>query len=340
MTASGRTRIDLESIFRLTELADYIIPFTIRAVCDLGVADHLTDGPRTVEQLAQATNTHAPSLYRALRALACKQVFTETVPGSFALTPMAELLRSDHPLSLKDAYPLIPADVEAWGHLDHSVRTGQPAFEHAHGMGYWDYMRAHPDEAERFDRAQQAQTRLELRVLLRGYAWTGFETLVDVGGGNGAFLGGLLARHPALRGTLFDQPQVVAHAPAVLSALGVSERCTIVGGDFFEHVPPGADVYMLKRILYGWHDEEALELLRSLRTAMRPDSRLLVIEPLDEPGAGSDVASRYDLAMLVMKGCGARSQAHIGSLCGEAGLLLASVTPTLLFPVLDIRRAT
>jgi hypothetical protein len=339
MTASGRTRIDLDSIFRLTELADYIVPFTIRAVCDLGVADHLSAGPRTVEELAQATGTHAPSLYRALRALACKEIFTETSAGTFALTPMAELLRADHPLSLKDAYPLIPADVEAWGHLDHSVRTGQPAFEHAHGMGYWEYMRAHPDEAARFDRAQQAQTRLELRVLLRGYSWTGFETLVDVGGGNGAFLGGLLARHPGLRGTLFDQPQVVAQAPALLAQLGVTERCTVVGGDFFEQVPPQADAYMLKRILYGWHDEEALALLRAVRAAMRGDSRLLIIEPLDEPGATSDVASRYDLAMLVMKGCGARSQAHIGALCAEAGLRLAAVTPTLLFPVLEARPA-
>ncbi len=337
MTASGRTRIDLESIFRLTELADYIVPFTIRAVCDLGVADHLASGPRTVEQLAQATGTHAPSLYRALRALASKQVFAETEPGTFTLTPMAELLRSDHPLSLKDAYPLIPADVEAWGHLDHSVRTGQPAFEQAHGMGYWDYMRAHPDEAERFDRAQQAQTRLELRVLLRGYTWAGFESLVDVGGGNGAFLGGLLARHPALRGTLFDQPQVVAHAPAVLARLGVAERCAVVGGDFFEQVPAKADVYMLKRILYGWHDEEALALLRSVRAAMRADSRLLIIEPLDEPGGASDVASRYDLAMLVMKGCGARSQEHIGQLCAAAGLRLERVTATLLFPVIEVR---
>src|ERR1039458_555333 len=268
-TTPRRTRIDLESIFRLTELADYIIPFTIRAVCDLGVADHLAGNPRSIEELAEATGTHAPSLYRALRALACKGIFTEVEPGRFALTPMAEFLRADHPLSLKDAYPLIPADVEAWAKLDYSVRTGKAAFDYVHGRGYWEYMNEHVEDADRFDRAQQAQTRLELPVLLRAYDWSIFGTLVDVGGGNGAFLGGVLARHVRLRGILFDQPQVIARAEKVIHGLGVSERCQIIGGNFFEQVPLEADAYLLKRILYGCHDGEAVQLLRTIRRERR-----------------------------------------------------------------------
>ncbi len=336
-TTPHRVRIDLESIFRLTELADYIIPFTVRAVCELGIADHLAEGPRSVERLADATGAHAPSLYRALRALACKQIFTETEPGTFALTPMAEFLRADHPLSLKDAYALIPADVEAWANLGYSIRTGKPAFDYTHGCDYWHYMNAHPGEAARFDRAQQAQTRLEVRVFLRAYDWSNVRTLVDVGGGNGAFLGALLARDPRVRGVVFDQPQVVEHAQAVLSDLGVQDRCEIVGGDFFAHVPPGADAYLLKRILYGWHDAEAVKLLRAIRSAMRSDSKLLIIEPVDEPGGGSEIASRFDLAMLVMKGSGARTREHVSALCREAGLELTAVTPTLMFPVLEVK---
>lgn len=336
--AARRVRIDLESIFRLTELADYIIPFTIRAVCDLGVADHLAGGPRSVEELAAATETHAPSLYRALRALACKEVFAEVEPGWFALTPMAELLRSDHPLSLKDAYPLIAADIEAWAAFDYSIRTGRPAFDHVHGHSYWDYMREHPAEAERFDRAQQAQTRLELRVFLRAFDWTVFRSIVDVGGGNGAFLGGILARNASARGTLFDLPQVVAHAVDVLESLGVAQRCEAVGGDFFDAVPDGADAYVLKRILYGWEDAEALLLLRGIAAAMRPDSRLLIIEPVDEPGAATDIGTRFDLAMLVMKGSGARSLECIRALCHEAGLQVANVTPTPMYPLIEVRR--
>lgn len=335
-TVPRRTRIDLDSIFRLTELADYIIPFTIRAICDLGVADHLTEGPRSVEQLAEATGTHAPSLYRALRALACKEIFTECEPGKFALTPMAEFLRSDHRLSLKDAYPLIPADVAAWAAMDYSVRTGRPAFDREHGCGYWDYMNNRPEEAVRFDRSQQAQTRLELPVLLRAYDWGALRTVVDIGGGNGAFLGGLLARHPYLSGILFDQPSVVERGRGLLARMNVLDRCRIVGGDFFAQVPGPSDAYVLKRVLYGWHDEEAVMLLRAIRAAMDADSRLLIIEPLDEPGS-SDIACRFDLAMLIMKGSGARSKERIGSLCEQADLQLTTITPTLMFPIIEAR---
>src|SRR4051812_5556165 len=154
-------------------------------------------------------------------------------------------------------------------------------------------MRAHPGEGERFDRAQQAQTRLELRVFLRAFDWSLFHTLVDVGGGNGAFLGGILAKNVQLRGTLFDLPQVVARSAATLGPLGVADRCEVMGGDFFDTAPPGADAYILKRILYGWEDDEAVLLLRSIAAAMRPDSRLLIIEPIDEPGAATDISSRF-----------------------------------------------
>jgi hypothetical protein len=332
-----RIKIDLESIFLLTGLADYIIPFTIRAICDLGVADRLADGPRSIEDLAKLTGTHAPSLYRALRALACKEVFAEVEPGVFDLTPMAQFLRADHPLSLKDAYSLIPADIEAWANLDFSVRTGQAAFDHTHGCGYWEYMRANPEQADRFDRSQQAQTGLELRVFLRAYDWGAFSTLVDVGGGNGSFLAGLLARFTGVHGVLFDQPEVVSRARAAIGRLSVSSRCDLVGGDFFESVPSSADAYLLKRVLYGWHDADAVQLLKTIRAAMRNDSRLLIIEPLDEPGGGTDIARRYDLAMLVMKGSGARTREHIAELCNDARLRVASVTDTFMFPIMEVQ---
>jgi hypothetical protein len=269
--------------------------------------------------------------------LACKDIFTETEPGTFALTPMAEFLRSDHPFSLKDAYPLIQADIEAWAHLDYSVRTGKSAFEHVHGCDYWQYMQQHPEQAARFDRAQQAQTRLELKVFLRAYDWGALRTLVDVGGGNGAFLGGVLARHSEMHGILFDQPQVIAGATEVLRNLGVLQRCEIVGGDFFHAVPANADCYLLKRVLYGWHEEEAATLLNAVRSAMRPDSRLLVIEPVNEPHGESDISSRFDLAMLVMKGSGARTLDEISELCGKFGLRRTARTQTLMFPLIEFR---
>ncbi|MFC4014159.1 methyltransferase [Nonomuraea purpurea] len=336
MTVKTRPRIDIQSVFRLTELADYIIPFTIRAICDLGVADHLAEGPRTVEELAEATGTHAPSLHRALRALACKGIFTETEQGVFDLTPLAQPLRSDHPVSLRAAYPLLVPDIEAWAAFDHSIRTGQASFDGVHGRGYWEYMADHPDDSARFDASQQAATRLELRTSLPAYDWAALRTLVDVGGGNGAFLGGILAKIPSLRGTVFDLPHVVAGAHERLADYGVSERCEVVGGSFFEEIPAGAGGYLLKRILYGWDDEHALALLRAVRKAMRQDSRLLILEPVVRTGNEFDVGKLYDLLLLCMVGGGARSQEHIEGLLAEAGLRLERTVPTLMFPILEI----
>jgi hypothetical protein len=198
-------------------------------------------------------------------------------------------------------------------------------------------MRANPEQADRFDRSQQAQTGLELRVFLRAYDWGAFSTLVDVGGGNGSFLAGLLARFTGVHGVLFDQPEVVSRARAAIGRLSVSSRCDLVGGDFFESVPSSADAYLLKRVLYGWHDADAVQLLKTIRAAMRNDSRLLIIEPLDEPGGGTDIARRYDLAMLVMKGSGARTREHIAELCNDARLRVASVTDTFMFPIMEVQ---
>src|SRR4051794_13615339 len=131
--SGGRARLDIASYVRLTELADYIVPFAIRVVCDLGVADHLADGPVSLDSLARETGSHAPSLRRVIRALASRGIFPETATDVFGLPPLAEPLRSDHPLSLREAYPLLPGDVVAWAHFDHSVRTGEPSFDHAHG---------------------------------------------------------------------------------------------------------------------------------------------------------------------------------------------------------------
>lgn len=289
-----------------------------------------------MEELAAVTGTHAPALQRALRALAGKGIFTEVEPGWFGLTPLAEPLRSDHPLSLRQAYPLLAADIQAWARFDHSIRTGQAAFEYVHGQGYWEYLAANPEDSSRFDGTQQAATRLELRTMLPAYdGWAALGSVVDVGGGNGAFLAGLLARFKAMRGVLFDLPHVVAGAPDVLVGAGVADRCEIVGGSFFETVPAGSDVYLLKRVLYHWDDEQATTLLRAVRAAMRPDSRLLLFEPLAQPGNDFNAGKLYDLILLVMAGAGARSQDQIKDLLASANLRVTRVVPTFIVPIIE-----
>ena len=337
MTSTTRERLDIRSVVRLTELADYIVPFALRVAASLGVADALAAGPRPVEEVAAGLGVDARSLHRVLRALASRGVFVEHEPGTFGLTPTAEPLRSDHPLSLRDAYPLMAADVEAWAELPSTLRTGRPAFDRVHGMRLWDFLAAHPEESEQFDRGMEALSRLELRALLPAYDWASLGTIVDVGGGNGAFLAAILRRHQALRGVVFDAPHVVANVAERLAAAGVRDRCEVAAGSFFDAVPRGGDAYVLKRILYGWEDTRAVDILRTVRAAMNPESRLLLLEPAIEGGDEPAVAAILDVVMLVVDGGKARTFDELAALLSAAGLELTRVVRTMMFPIVEAR---
>lgn len=338
MTAQQRMSM-VDAIFRVQELADYIVPFAIRVACDLKVADLLVGGPCCVDELAKLTNSHAESLYRMLRALACKEIFTEVEPRAFGLTPMAEFFRSDHPLSLRQAYTLVPANFEAWAYFDHTLRTGEAAFPHVHGVDYYSHLAAHPVDAARYNGIQEAGTKLELRAMLRAYPWAEARTVVDLGGNNGAFLAGLLARHRGMRGVLFDLPAAVADAPERLRSTGVADRCEVLAGDFFrDPIPAGADLYVLKRVLYDWADERARVLLRRIRAAMRPDSALVLLDPVIEEGDTFDVGKVYDLLSLALLAGKARTATEVRELLEVCGFTITKMIPTTMFPIVEAHR--
>lgn len=321
---------------RLRTLADRRVPFAIRVACDLRIADALAGGPLTADDLA-AVGAHPPALLGALRALGRAGVLNEA-DGRFALEPLGQLLRDDHPLGLRELYTLLPGEIRAWSALDHSVRTGEAAFDRVNGECLWDYLDAHADEGARFTATQRAVTRLELRAALTAHPWADLRTVVDVGGGDGALLAGLLSRFDRLRGVLFDLPYALDGAAAALTRAGVRDRCEIVPGSFFDRVPEGEDAYVLKRVLYCWTDEPALALLRAVRAAMRPDSRLLVMEPLSRPSQGFDVGTLLDVLLLVLTGAGARTPDQMESLFERAGLRLERVVSTPMLPVVEARR--
>lgn len=321
---------------RLAELSDHALPTTIRAVTALGIADLITEAPQPVATLAEKTGADPARLLAALRGLARVGIVTETGPETFGSTDLAELTRPDRPHSLQGCLPLMTADVRAWAELDYTLRTGRPAFAHVHGRTYYEYLAQRPEDNARFDASQEGATRLELRAALRGYDWGSAGTLVDVGGGNGTFLAGVLARHPGLRGVLFDLPFVVPFSADVLAAHGVSERCAVHGGSFFDGVPAGYDTYLLKRTLYNWDADSALRILRAVRQAMRADSRLLIFEPTRRPGDTFDVARLTDVIMLVFTGGALRTIDELGTLLGKADLHLSRLVPTPMFPILEI----
>jgi hypothetical protein len=321
---------------RLAELADHALPTTIRAVTALGIAELIAEHPQPVATLAEKTGADPARLLAALRGLARVGIVTESAPECFGSTDLAELTRADRPHSLQGCLPLMTADVRAWAELHHTLRTGRPAFAYVHGQTYYEYLAERPEDNARFDASQEGATRLELRAALRGYDWGSAGTLVDVGGGNGTFLAGVLQRHPGLRGVLFDLPFVVPFSADILAAQGVADRCAVHGGSFFDGVPAGYDTYLLKRTLYNWDAESAVRILRAVRTAMRDDSRLLIFEPTRRPGDTFDVARLTDVIMLVFTGGALRTIDELSTLLGKAELHLSRLVPTPMFPVLEI----
>jgi SAM-dependent methyltransferase len=326
----------VERILQLDELADVAVPLSLRAAGDLGSADLRAAGPLALGELAARTGCDARSLGRVLRALAGRGVFREIETDRFALTPLAEPLRSDHPLSVAGAHPLLPADVRAWARLDHTVRTGRSAFTRHAGQSYRDYLAEHPVERARFRAALEARDRLLLARLLPALDWGGLGTIADVGGGSGTFLAGLLAHHRQLRGILFDLPDAVAGAPPVLEGAGVAGRCRVIAGSFFDAVPAGADTYLLRTVLRDWEDSRASALLGRVREAVAPGGRLLVLEALPAPG---HPGALLDLWSLVMVEGPERGAADLERLLAGAGFELTGVVDAGPLSVLDARPA-
>jgi hypothetical protein len=295
----------------------------------LGVADLLVEGPQSVEHLAAATQAHAASLRRVLRALASVGVFTETSPGAYALTPLAALLRTGTPDSMR-ALAIMYAEEQyrAWGNALHSVRTGETAFNQQFGQSYFEYLAQHPDADRVFNQAMSGWTTQVVGAVIDAYDFSPFRAIVDVGGSYGTLLAAILQSNQTANGILFDQAHVAAAAKAYLESAGVAERCQTVGGDFFVEVPPGGDLYLLAQILHDWDDARSTGILRQCRRAMPTHGKLLVIELVLPPGEEPFFGKWLDLHMLVLLGARERTEEEYRALLNAAGFELGRVIPT------------
>jgi hypothetical protein len=295
----------------------------------LGIADLLKDGPRTPAQLAEATKTNARALYRLLRALASVDVFTEHADGTFGLTPLATCLQSDVPGSQRPVAIMMGEEhYGSWGELLHSLETGKPAFDKVYGQPIFQYLAKHATAAQIFDAAMTGVHGAETRAMLDGYDFAAFGTLVDVGGGNGSLLIATLERYPRLQGVLYDRPDVIERARANVHAAGLEQRCKLVGGSFFDHVPPGGDAYLMRHIIHDWNDEQALTILRHCRKAMRPAAKLLLVECVIPPGNEPFFGKWLDVNMLVIPGGQERTEQEYRELYKAAGFTLTRIVPT------------
>jgi SAM-dependent methyltransferase len=310
-------------------LTGYWTSASIVAAAELGVADLLRDGPKTAAELAGPTGTHAPSLYRLLRALASVGIFVEDGQGRFAQTPLSEMLRSDVPGSQKALAIMMGTEhFRTWGDLMYSLRTGRNAFEHIYGRPVFQYLAQHPTAARNFDEAMVGVHGVETAAMLDVYDFNRFGVVVDVGGGNGSLLTVLLQRCPTVRGVLFDRPDVAEAAKPQVEKTGLANRCAVVPGDFFQTVPPGGDVYLMRHIIHEWNDEQSLTILRNCRKVTPPGGRLLLIECVILPGNEPHFGKFLDLNMLVIPGGKERTEAEYRDLYAQAGFRLERIYPT------------
>lgn len=319
----------------LQVITGYTSSQVVHVAVQLGLADLLADGPRSVEDLVAATGTRAPSLARLVRALAALGLVAEAEGGRVELTALGTPLRADVPGSLRDTALFLagPWFWRAWGDLLYSVRTGEPAFDRAFGMSNFAYWEHDAEAGAIHDAFFRAMARTTNAPLVAAYDYSRFGHVVDVGGSTGALLAAILRAHPGVRGTLFDLPHVVAGAGPVLAEAGVADRCAMVGGSFFDAVPAGGDAYVLKYIIHDWDDERAATILRRCREAMGPGAVLLVIEQVLpehlEAGAAAQRLARLDLQMLVLTPGGReRTESEFRRLLADAGFELRRVIPT------------
>lgn len=292
----------------------------------LGIADALRDGPRSAEDVASQVGADPGATYRVMRALASNGVF-KLRGGRFRLTRVGQALRSDYHGSIAPMLAMVgsPEHWEHWSSLVHSVQTGGTAVERLRGAPIFTYLETNPGYAAIFNDAMTGVSAMAIEMAVPRYDFTDRKLIVDVGGGHGALLAAVLARAPQARGVLFDLPSVLDGAGARFEDAGVAQRCTLQGGSFFEAVPDGADLYLMKTVIHDWDDDKSLTILRNVRTAIAADGKLLLMELVLPEGAPPHPGMLLDLEMLVHAGGLERTANEYRSLLSRAGFRLTRV---------------
>ena len=308
----------------------YIASSALYVAVKLRIADLLAGGPRPVGDLAVAAGANEDALYRVLRSLSSLGVFEETGARTFANNLASASMRSGVPGSTQPMalWMSDPFHFRVYADIMHSVTTGQPAVEKTMGMPVFEYFPRNPELSEVFNDAMTAFSAFVVPAAIEAYDFSGIGVLVDVAGGHGQVLASILAKHPRMRGVLFDLEHVIAGAVPRLEAAGLAGRCTTVSGDFFKAVPEGGDAYIMKHIIHDWDDGKALQILANIKRAMNPGGRVILLESVLTPANQPDFGKLIDLEMLLMPGGRERTSEEFHALFERAGFAVTRIVPT------------
>jgi hypothetical protein len=305
------------------------VPQSLHAAAVLGIADLLADGSKTSDELAQATETHSPSLYRVLRTLAAAGILAEDTVNRFRLTVLGQPLRSEAADSVRSICILWGGDSNLEGRLVDCLRSGRTAVELISGSKNWvEYHQQNPAGAGVFNAAMTALSNAHYRGVLDAYSFAPIRKLVDVGGGHGRLISMILSAYPTMHGVLFDLPHAFEGGQKAIAEAGLGDRCEVESGDFFQSVPEGADAYVLSRVIHDWDNDRALSILKVVRKAMAPSGRLLLFEAMIKAGNQLSYALLSDLNMMIRTGGGERSEIEYRALYKAAGFKLSKVIAT------------
>jgi len=326
----------------LQTITGYWISQAVGTAARLGVSDQLADGPRKSSEVAEAVGADPLNLFRLMRMLASIGVFTMDQQERFGLTPLGDTLRSDVPGSVRDfaVAETTPGHWLPWGKMYEAIKTGKPMCQPTLGMELFDWYSKNPEEGEYFNGAMGNLSAAVSAEVTRVYDFSRVQKVVDVGGSHGILLAAILKANPHARGILFDLPHVTATARESLNSQGIGERCEVVTGNFFESVPPGADLHVLKQIIHDWSDSECATILRNCHQALKPNGKVLLVEMVVPPDNSPSMAQAMDLNMLVLCTGRERTESEYRNLLAAGGFKLERVIPTHSpFSVIEASRA-
>lgn len=299
----------------------------VGVAAELGIADLLKKGPKAISELSAITGSDEESLYRMMRMLASHDIFREKDDRIFVLTPLAKSLQEDQFRYLIISH-LTKLHFQMFSELAYCIRTGKNAAELFTGNTLFNYIGEDEKRNELFTKAMTNVSMMQVMALVPVYPFHRYRHIVDIGGGQGMMMASILSMFPDIRGIIFDLPQLQGQALKIAEQYGIQDRCRFIAGSFFERIPEGGDLYMMKNVLHDWNDEACRQILSNLRKIMNVTSRLLIMEVIIEKGNQPSFGKMTDMLMMVAAGGKERTRAEFYRLLQKAGFNILSIRRT------------